>query len=92
MILSTKNLSGIGKTSQTGASLEQMVRPRAPLRASKRKNMFHVLRKDVQAVGHDGDRLIARAVKAIIGAVYFDGGYDAVRRVMAQLGLSIQAP
>jgi hypothetical protein len=52
--------------------------------------MFHVLRKDVQAVGHGGDRLIARAVKAIIGAVYSDGGYDTVRRVMAQLGLSIR--
>lgn len=92
MILSTKNLSAIGKTSQSGASLEQMVRPRAPLRPSKRKNLFHVLREDVQAVGHDGDRLIARAIKAIIGAAYFDGGFDAVRIVMAQLGLSIQAP
>jgi dsRNA-specific ribonuclease len=90
-ILSTRNLSTVGKFSKYGGSIERMIRPRAALRPSKRRNVLELFKDDVQAVGHDRDRQIARAIKAIIGAVYFDGGYEAARRVMAQLRLTIQA-
>lgn len=72
-----------------GGSIERMVRPKAPLRPSKRRNVLELLKEDVQNVGHERGKQIARAMKAIIGAVYFDGGYEAARRVMAQLSLTI---
>jgi dsRNA-specific ribonuclease len=91
-VLSTGNLSRVGRNSQYGGSIERMVRPRAPVRPSKRRNLLELLKDDVKGVGHDPDRQIARAIKAIIGAVYFDGGLEEARRVMAQLKLTIQAP
>lgn len=87
-MFSTRNLSAVGKSSLAGGSIERLIRPRAPLPPSKRKNVPHILKDDKQSVGHDGDRLIARAIKAIIGVVYFDGGYEAAKRVMTQLKLT----
>jgi dsRNA-specific ribonuclease len=92
-MLSAAYLSMIGRYSKDGESIESMVRPSAPLPLppSRRRNMSEHLRHSAQGVGHDPDTQIARAVKAIIGAVYFDGGFEAARGVMAQLMLAIQA-
>jgi dsRNA-specific ribonuclease len=38
----------------------------------------------------DPSRTAARAMRAIIGAIYYDGGLQAARRVMAELGLIIK--
>jgi dsRNA-specific ribonuclease len=71
-------------------TIEGLIRPKAPLPHSQRKNLFALIKDDIQNVGHDQNRQIARAIKAIIGAVYFDGGFEAARRVMAVLRLTIQ--
>lgn len=49
-----------------------------------------VLKDDVKR--ENASKAVARAVKAIIGAVYYDGGLDAARNVMMQLGLVIKPP
>jgi dsRNA-specific ribonuclease len=89
-MLSITNLNNIGRNSKHGGSIERMVRPRAPIRRSKRNNVLELLKDDVKGIGQDQNRQIARAIKAIIGAVYFDGGFEAARRVMAQLTLTIR--
>lgn len=47
-----------------------------------------MLKEDVQS--EDQTRTVARAMRAIIGAVYYDGGMDGVRRVMEGLGLLVK--
>lgn len=42
------------------------------------------------ATTEDATRTIERAMNAIIGAVYFDSGFEAARRAMAHLGLTIK--
>ena len=44
------------------------------------------------AAGANPMRAIATGIRAIVGAVYYDGGYDSARRVMAQFGLTIKLP
>ena len=37
--------------------------------------------------GGDRKKVVAQGVKAIVGAVYYDGGFAEARRVLAGLGL-----
>lgn len=70
------------------SKIEKFVRRKKPLRATKRKNLFHIVKDD--ASREDPIRTAARAMRAIIGAIYYDGGIQAVRRVMAELRLIIK--
>lgn len=60
-----------------------------PKQEGKTRNPFKLLVDDART--EDATRTIERAMQAVIGAVYFDGGFEAARRVMAQLGLTIKA-
>lgn len=64
------------------------MRRKKPLRQTKRKNLFFVVKDD--ATREDPSRTAARAMRAIVGAIYYDGGLQAARRVMAELGLIIK--
>lgn len=74
----------LGKTSK----IEQFIRPEKPLERTQKSNVMALLKKDLQS--EDTSRTIARAIKAIIGAVYYDGGLDAARRMMDSLSLTIR--
>jgi dsRNA-specific ribonuclease len=63
-----------------------------PLHPTKKHNILSLLKEDVKGVGHDKTRTIARAVKAIIGAIYFDQGFGWVKNVMFNFGLTILMP
>ena len=79
------NLFKVGKNTK----IESWVRNKMPKREGKTRNPLKMLIDD--AATEDPTRTIERAMKAIIGAVYFDGGFEAARRVMAHLGLTIKA-
>ena len=64
------------------------MRKKKPLRPTKRNNIFSLVKDD--ASREDPSRTAARAMRAIVGAVYYDGGLAAARRMMAQLGLIIK--
>jgi dsRNA-specific ribonuclease len=83
-LVGRKNLAYICWKSQ----MEKFVRRKKPLRPTKRKNIFSVVKDD--ASREDPSRTAARAMRAIIGAIYYDGGLQAARRVMAELGLIIK--
>jgi len=56
----------------------------------KKKKIWEYLKEDVKTLGHDPERTIARSVQAVIGAVYFDKGFQAAQRVMHNLNLTIK--
>ncbi|KAH8813122.1 ribonuclease III domain-containing protein [Xylogone sp. PMI_703] len=85
-ILSRRHLDQIGRKTK----IEKYIRPRKPLQPSKRRNILALLKEDVQT--EDRSRTVARAMRAIIGAVFYDGGLEAVRKVMGILDLSFKAP
>jgi dsRNA-specific ribonuclease len=85
-IIGHQNLDKLGRRTK----IESMIRPKAPLRASKKHNIFSLLKEDAQ--GEDPSRTIARAIKAIIGAVYYDGGLQAAQRVMSGMDLILKPP
>jgi dsRNA-specific ribonuclease len=68
--------------------IEKFVRRKKPLRPTKRKNILSLMKDDVSR--EDPLRTAARAMKAVMGAVYYDGGLQAARRVMAELALIIK--
>ena len=70
------------------SKIEKFVRRKKPLRPTKRRNLFSLVKDD--AVREDPSRTAARAIRAIIGAVYYDGGIQAARRAMAELQLIIK--
>lgn len=79
------NLFKVGKNTK----IESWVRNKMPKQEGKTRNPFKLLVDDART--EDATRTIERAMQAVIGAVYFDGGFEAARRVMAQLGLTIKA-
>ena len=87
-MLDWPSLAKLGTTTK----LQQYIRPRAPLRPSQSRNAWELIKADAKNVGKDSGRTTASGIRAIIGAVYFDGGLDAVKRVMAHLGLIIKLP
>ncbi|KAG4433972.1 hypothetical protein IFR05_010552 [Cadophora sp. M221] len=78
------NLFKVGKNTK----IESWVRNKMPKQEGKTKNPFRLLVDDAKT--EDATKTIERAMQAIIGAVYFDGGFEAARRTMAQLGLTIK--
>ena len=64
------------------------MRPRLPVRPTKKKNILHLMKDDMQR--EDPSRTIHRAMCAIVGAVYYDGGLQAARRLLAELDLIIK--
>lgn len=74
------------------SKLETWIRPPKPLHPSKKHNLLALLKEDVKSVGHDKTRLIARAIKAIFGAIYYDQGYEWVGKIMVQCKLTIEMP
>ena len=85
---SNDNLYHIGMTTK----LQQYIRPRAPIRPTQSRSILGQIQHEVKGLGSDPVRTIANAVRAVIGAVYFDRGYESARRVMAHLGLIIKVP
>ncbi|KAL3422214.1 RNase [Phlyctema vagabunda] len=81
-LTSVRSLGKIGKQTR----IEAFVRPMMPLR---KKNLWTVVKDDVKR--EDTSVTIARALVAIIGAVFYDGGLVAVRKVMVDLGLEVRA-
>lgn len=84
-MIGRSNLFKVGKNTK----IESWVRNKLPKHEGKTRNVFRLLVEDVKT--EDATRTIERAMQAIIGAVYFDGGFEAARRVMAALGLTIKA-
>jgi dsRNA-specific ribonuclease len=72
--------------------LQQYIRPRALIRASQKSSLVALFKDDIKGVGADPPRTIANGIKAIIGAVYFDSGFDSARRLMDYFGLTIKLP
>jgi len=70
------------------SKIEKFVRRKKPLRPTKRKNPLSLMKDDISR--EDPSRTAARAMRAVIGAVYYDGGLQAARRVMAELALIIK--
>jgi dsRNA-specific ribonuclease len=70
------------------SKIEKFVRRKKPLRPTKRKNILFLVKDD--ASREDPSRTATRAMRAIVGAVYYDGGLRAARRVVAELGLIIK--
>jgi dsRNA-specific ribonuclease len=83
-ITGTRNLDKIGRKS----TIEYMIRRRAPLRPRQKNNLLSLLKDDMRREWPE--ITIARGMRAVIGAVYYDGGYDAARRAMVHLKLIIQ--
>jgi hypothetical protein len=50
-----------------------------------RLSILTILKEDLQF--EDPSRTIARGVKAIVGAVHYDGGIGEVRLIMKELGI-----
>lgn len=57
-------------------------------REAPTRNLFRLLKEDGQK--EHASRTIERAMQAVMAAVYFDGGLQGLRRVMAKLGLTIK--
>jgi len=81
-ILHWGNLGRVGRLSK----IEQFVRRKKP---QVKHRTFSALFKE-NSEEWPG-KTIARAVKAVIGAVYWDGELEAVKNVMRQLDISIEA-
>jgi hypothetical protein len=85
-IIGWRNLDKLGRRT----NIEKMIRPREPIRARRKHNILSMMKDDAQR--ENPTRTIARAIRAIIGAVYYDGGFQAARRVLSQLDLIIKSP
>ena len=73
-------------------TLQKYIRPHAPIRPSQTRKLVANIRHEFKTLGSDPVRTVANGIKAIIGAVYFDSGYETARRVMACLDLIIKVP
>ncbi|CZR55489.1 uncharacterized protein PAC_05377 [Phialocephala subalpina] len=78
-----KNLVAVGQESK----IQRWIRPRRGLAPSNQQNPLALIRRDISDTfgGHYGPRAIERAMEALIGAVYYDGGIEAVKKVMMEL-------
>ncbi|KUJ24401.1 uncharacterized protein LY89DRAFT_551177, partial [Mollisia scopiformis] len=81
------NLASVGNHS----GFQKWIRPRKPLPPSQQRNVMLMIKDDLRALTGEKDpkRVIARAMRALIGAVYLDGGREAAVDVMRELRLLI---
>ncbi|KAE8450641.1 hypothetical protein EG329_005985 [Mollisiaceae sp. DMI_Dod_QoI] len=87
-VIGRRNLAKIGEHSE----IQRWIRPRMALPPSQQRSLFRLLKQDLQTVTRQDDpsSTIARAMRALIGAVYLDGGILAVDKVMMELRLLIR--
>lgn len=73
------------------SKIQRWIRPRRRLPPSRRRNLIAQMKRDASNTygGHDAPSTIERAMQALIGAVYYDGGIEAVRKVMFELRLLV---
>lgn len=88
VLIGRENLSRIGEDS----GIQRWIHPKRPLPPSHESSVLRLLMDDMRAVKGDKDpkRIIARAMRALIGAVYLDGGIMAAGNVMTELRLLIR--
>lgn len=88
VLIGRENLARIGEDS----GIQRWIHPRRPLPPSQQMSMLRLLMDDMRAVTGEKDpkRIIARAMRALIGAVYLDGGIIAAEKVMTELRLLIR--
>lgn len=81
---SIKKLLHANTLDKTGreTGIERFVRPKAPLRESQQKNPVKMM-----LAGDNKKKVVAQAVKAVLGAVYYDGGFGEAKRVCVGLGI-----
>lgn len=88
VVIGRENLARIGEDS----GIQRWIRPRRPLPPSRQSSIVRLLMDDAWALKGEKDprRIIARAMRALIGAVYLDGGDMAATTVMTNLKLLIR--
>ncbi|KAF7960838.1 hypothetical protein EAE96_000510 [Botrytis aclada] len=69
-------------------TIASCIRPQPSVPISFR-NIIELVKEDTR---EDNSRVISRAVKAVIGAVYLDGGIESVKRIMENLQMGIKLP
>lgn len=80
-IKSLLNLGNLAKKAKI-VGIDRVIRPRAPV---GHKQKASILKK--VAGKRDKTQLAAEGIKAVVGAVYYDGGYSAAKSVIGTLGL-----
>ncbi|KAF8848940.1 hypothetical protein BDZ45DRAFT_697976 [Acephala macrosclerotiorum] len=80
-----ENLVKVGNKS----NIQRWIRPRRRLAPSRQRNLLAMMGRDVSDTfgKHDAPSTIERAMQALIGAVYYDGGIEVVKKVMMELRL-----
>jgi len=97
--MSSQRLLEIGSSSRNGtnACIRQYIRgPTLSIlkHVHGGNRVLAFIKEDFKHAGTEAnntaDQIVARAIKAIIGAVYLDGGYRKAREVQARLGIAIK--
>ncbi|TGO11803.1 hypothetical protein BTUL_0101g00240 [Botrytis tulipae] len=69
-------------------TIASCIRPQPSVPISFR-NIIELVKEDTR---EDTTRIISRAVKAVIGAVYLDGGIESAKKIMENLQMGIKLP
>ncbi|TEY40048.1 hypothetical protein BOTCAL_0439g00060 [Botryotinia calthae] len=69
-------------------TIASCIRPQPSVPMSFR-NIMELVKEDTR---EDNTRVISRAVKAVIGAVYLDGGIESAKKIMENLQMGIKLP
>ncbi|THV54411.1 hypothetical protein BGAL_0027g00220 [Botrytis galanthina] len=69
-------------------TIASCIRPQPSVQISFR-NIIELVKEDTR---EDNTRVISRAVKAVIGAVYLDGGIESAKKIMENLQMGIKLP
>ncbi|TGO30626.1 hypothetical protein BPAE_0004g00840 [Botrytis paeoniae] len=69
-------------------TIASCIRPQPSVPISFR-NIIELVKEDTR---EDNTRVISRAVKAVIGAVYLDGGIESAKKIMENLQMGIKLP
>ncbi|KAK6613303.1 hypothetical protein H4I95_01647 [Botrytis cinerea] len=69
-------------------TIASCIRPQPSIPMSFR-NIIELVKEDTR---EDNTRIISRAVRAVIGAVYLDGGIESAKKIMENLQMGIKLP
>ncbi|KAF7938836.1 uncharacterized protein EAE98_001174 [Botrytis deweyae] len=69
-------------------TIASCIRPQPSVPISFR-NIIELVKEDTR---EDNTRVVSRAVKAVIGAVYLDGGIESAKKIMENLQMGIKLP